>query len=256
MSRFGNLEFGRGDQESSQARPVARDEAYYLGEAQTALEAGQFEQALRRYARVLEFNPASADAWAGQVRMLIELGEFEEAKIWADKALATLPDHGELLAAKGVALGRLGDIDGAISFSDAAVESQTNTPYIWIARGDVLLAAREKRADFCFGKAIELARSNWVVLWLIARAHRYHEQFARALKLVQDALAIEAGRAVLWVEFGQCQLALGLSTHAQRSFAQARELDSSIELAPLMARAAETTFLQKAAGRWKQWFRR
>ena len=52
------------------------------------------------------------------------------------------------------------------------------------------------------------------------------------------------------------RLAAALRENLRRRKAQARELDSSIELAPLMARAAETTFLQKAAGRWKQWFRR
>ena len=256
MSRFGNLEFGFGEAEEIPARPAIRDEGLCLAEAQQAFEAGRFEQALRLFARALEFNPQSASSWAGQARMLIELGEFEEARLWADKALAILPDEGELMAAKAVALARLGDLEGAISFSDAAVESQANTPYIWIARGDVLLAAREKRAEFCFQKAIDLARGNWMVLWLIARIHRYHEQFARGLRMVQEALALDAGRAVLWSEFGQCQLALGLTAQARQSLAQARELDPNLEIAPLPAKAAETTILQKAAGRWKQWFRR
>jgi tetratricopeptide (TPR) repeat protein len=80
--------------------------------------------------------------------MLIELGEFKEARLWADKALENFPDESELLAAKAVALARSGDLQGALAFSDSSIEARGETPYIWLARGDVLLARRESRADF------------------------------------------------------------------------------------------------------------
>src|ERR1051326_3034832 len=138
MSRFGNLEFGSAQEQSRTGETPAKTGGYYLQEAQTAFENGQFEKSLRGYAKVLEFNSQSAVAWTGQVRSLIELGEFREALVWADKALASFPNEPELLAAKAVSLARVGDLQGALSYSDAAVESQTSTPYIWLARGDVL----------------------------------------------------------------------------------------------------------------------
>ena len=77
MSRFINLEFSDGSQgEFKPEKPLVKDEAYYLAEAQTAFAAGEFEPGLRLYSKVLEYNPQNADAWTGQVRMLIELGEF------------------------------------------------------------------------------------------------------------------------------------------------------------------------------------
>ena len=48
----------------------------------------------------------------------------------------------ELLAAKAVALGRNGDLQEALAFSDASIEERGDTPYVWLARGDVLLARR------------------------------------------------------------------------------------------------------------------
>ena len=163
MSRFGNLEF-EGDEHqevgAEQKLPV-KDESYYVNAARTAFENGQFEPALRYYSKILEFNPTNTAAWAGQVRMLIELGEFREAKLWADKALEQFPHEPELLAAKAVALGRSGDLGGAISFSDAAIEERGDTPYVWLARGDVLLARSESRADYCFEKAVQLAPGDW-----------------------------------------------------------------------------------------------
>ena len=70
MSRFHNLEFGDVEPlEERTQRPRARDESSCLADAQAAFETGRFEEALRAYAKVLEFNSASAQAWAGQVRM-------------------------------------------------------------------------------------------------------------------------------------------------------------------------------------------
>lgn len=226
MSRFGNLEFGGESEEHfQQPRPLVKDESYYATEAQAAFEAGRFEQALRLYGKVLEFNPQQASAWAGQVRMLIELREFGEARLWADKALEQFPHEPELLAAKAVALGRAGDHQAALTFSDAAIEERGDTPYVWLARGDVLLARRESRADFCFDKALRLAAGDWVIAWLAARIRAYYEQFALALKLLQQAIELNAAHFMLWLELGQCQQALGLIGPAERSFAQARQLN-------------------------------
>jgi tetratricopeptide (TPR) repeat protein len=129
-----------------------------------------------------------------------------------------------------------------------------NTPYIWLARGDVLLARKEKRADYCFERALTLASKNWFCLWLAARIHSFYRHFARGLKCAQVALAAEPARAVLWLQSGECQLALGLAAQARNSFEQARELDPEIGVHQFMQKANDTTFLDKVAGRWRQWF--
>ena len=223
MSRFGNLEFGDQSENRSQSEPSTRtsDEFSCLESAGAAFADGDFEVALRRFSKVLEFNPDNAAAWTGQVRMLIELGEFREARLWADKALERFPHETELLAAKGVALARGGDLQGAISFSDAAIEERGDSPYLWLARGDVLLARQESRADYCFEKALLLAPQDWLVSWLAARIRMFHDQFVLALKLLEQALEWNAGGFVLWLELGRCQQALGLVNPARNSYRQA-----------------------------------
>jgi tetratricopeptide (TPR) repeat protein len=226
MSRFGNLEFG--DESTHQwtpQKPLVKDEAYYCSEASSAFENGNFESALRLYSKVLEFNPQNPAAWAGQVRMLIELGEFREAKLWADKALERFPQDPELLAAKAVALGRSGDLPAALAFSDASIAERGDTPYVWLARGDVLLACKEARAEYCFEKALLLAPGDWFIAWLAARIRSYYENFAFALKLLQQALELNAGHFLLWLELGLCQEALGLFAPARNSFSQAKQLN-------------------------------
>jgi len=130
MSRFVNLEFGDGHEEHSHdhQKGLVKGEAHYLAEATAAFENGEFESALRRYSKVLEFNPQNAAAWTGQVRMLIELAEYREARLWADKALEKFPREPELLAAKAVALGRSGDLQEALAFSDASIEERGDSP--------------------------------------------------------------------------------------------------------------------------------
>lgn len=226
MSRFVNLEFAGGPE--GEFRPeqetAQKDEAFYLAETRKAFERGDFEKGLRGYAKVLEHNPANPAAWTGQVRMLIELGEFREGKLWADKALERFPNEPELLAAKAVALARTGDLEGAMAFSDASIEEHGDTPYIWLARGDVMLARKETRADYCFDKALLLAPRDWFTLWLAARIRAYYEQFVLALKLIQQAVEINPGHFILWLQQGRYQQAIGLIGPAKISLTQAKHL--------------------------------
>lgn len=256
MSRFGNLEFNQDSGERHEQPAAARNEAFYLDEAQKLFLRGRFEPALRAYGKAVEFNRTSSEGWSGQVRMLIELGEFAEARLWADKALSILADHPELLAAKAVALARAGDIQGAISFSDASIEAPGNGPYIWLARGDVLLARGEKRADYCFEKALALGGGKWVWHWLAARIQSFYEHSARALKHLQEALTLAPAEAVLWVETGRAQLALGLGPPAQRSFEQAQELDPELDLSSLTRHATSGSLWERAARGLRNLFNR
>ena len=259
MSRFVNLEFGdeSADQSQQTEKALVKDEAYYFSEARRAFETGNFEQALRFYSKVLEFNPQNAAAWTGQVRMLIELGEFREAKLWADKALERFRNEPELLAAKAVALGRSGDLGGALAFSDASIEERGDTPYVWLARGDVMLARREPRADYCFEKALLLAPKDWFIAWLAARIRSYYNQFVLALKLLQHAVEWNASHFLLWLELGRCQQALGFVKLAEHSFTQAQQLNPQCQEAGLALIQLSHKGFWPRAGEWcRQLFKR
>jgi tetratricopeptide (TPR) repeat protein len=245
MSRFVNLELGNESEDHLQGqKALIKDEPYYLGEARTAFESGNFELALRYYSKVLEYNPKNAHAWTSQVRMLIELSEFREAKLWADKALERFPNEPELLAAKAVALGRVGDLQGALAFSDAAIEERGDTPYVWLARADVLLARSEQRADYCFEKAFLLSPNDWFTNWLAARIRFHYRQFVIALKLLQRAIEWNTSHFFLWFELGQCQQTIGLIGPAEHSFRQAQELN------PQFREAGRKLVLLRNTGFW------
>ncbi len=255
MSRFNSLEFGQNSEEFGSELPVHKDEDFYMAQAKEAFASAEFEQGLRSFAKVLEFNPKNAAAWTGQVRMLIELGEFLEAKLWADKALEKFPTEPELLAAKAVALGRLGDLKAALAFSDASIEERGDTPYVWLARGDVLLARAEKRAEYCLQKAIILAPADWFIQWLASRIYSFYKKFSLALKHAQEALNLNPGNAVVWAQSGHCQLAMGLIVLAENSFVQARQLNPHCpEVHAALNTISNTGLLSKTFGRLKQLF--
>ena len=259
MSRFANLEFDAGSNEhGAKARHTDAQQAGHIeSEAQGAFEQGDFEAALRSYAKAIQFNPRSPVAWTGQVRALIELGEFAEASLWADKALEKFPTEPELLAAKAVALSRNGDREGAMAFSDASVSERGDTPYVWLARGDVLLAGGERRAEFCFEKALVLAAKDWFVTWLAARIRAFHQQFTLALKLAQQALEWKPDQMVLWLFAGQCQQELGLVSAAEHSFQQALQLNPrSQEAKQGLAQLSQTGLGTRLGGWCKRFFHR
>ena len=259
MSRFINLEFAGDSHEQDKflsSNPfVPRDEHWCLNEAAMAFSDAKFEVALRFYGKTLEYNPGNVEAWTGQVRMLIELGEFSEAGLWADKALERFPQEPELLAAKAVASARSGDLDAALAFSDAAIAEKGETAYLWLARGDVLLARHEKRADYCFEKALLLSPSNWLTGWLAGRIRYYYKQFALALQLMQAALEKNATQFNLWLECGRCQEALGLSGAARHSFEQARQLNPACVQAEIALSGLGTGGLKRLMlGFWRRLF--
>ena len=258
MSRFANLEFdGESEDQSQPQGAVVKDEAHYLAEARATFESGNFEAALRRYSKVLEFNPQNTAAWAGQVRMLIEMGEYQEARLWADKALERFPQDPELLAAKAVALGRNGNLQEALACSDASIEERGDTPYVWLARGDVLLAREEARADYCFEKALLLAPQDWFVAWLAARIRYYYQQFVLALKLLERAIEWNTGNFLLWLELAQCQQALGLVGPARKSLTQAKQLNPRCQDASLrLVRLSGVGLGARARGWWRRLFGR
>jgi tetratricopeptide (TPR) repeat protein len=253
MSRFSSLEFGgQFEDQSPGEKQLVKGEAFYMAEARVAFENANFEQGLRFYSKVLEFNPDNALAWSGQVRMLIELGEFREAKLWADKALERFPHEPELLAAKAVALARSGDLEGAIAFSDASIEERGDTVYIWLARGDVLLAREETRAEYCFEKAMMLAPRDWFTTWLAARVRRFYKQFALSLKLLQQAIEWNTAHFVLWLELGYCQQALGLTSLAKQSFVQARELNPQSQAQVALEQLSRAGLGSQLRGLWRR----
>jgi tetratricopeptide (TPR) repeat protein len=235
MGRFSNLEFD-GGKEPLREEPVAgevRDETYYLKLADSEFRRARFDKALRYYSRALEYNANVVAAWTGQVQMLIELGEFKEARLWADKALEIHRDSADILSAKAIAVARQGDPGKAIEFTDAALAQRGATPYLWLARGEALLAARQSNEDHCLEKAASEAKQDWFMQLRIARVYYSYRRFAQAMDWISKAVKQEPGAPFALHVMGDCQLALGFDSSAQHSYQQALSIDRDFALSSI-----------------------
>jgi tetratricopeptide (TPR) repeat protein len=227
VGRFSNLEFDGQEplREAPQASGEIRDEHFYLRQADLEFRRARFEKALRFYSRALEYNANVHAAWVGQVQMLVEMGEYKEAKLWADKALELHRDNAEIISAKVVACARTGDPQKAIEFSDAAIAQKGTTPFVWLARGEALMAARQANDEYCLEKAAAESKQDWFMQLRIARIFYSHRQFGRATSWITKATKQEPGAPYVLHVLGDCQAALGLSRSARSSYQQALALD-------------------------------
>jgi len=254
MSRFVNLELdGHSEDHSHEQKGLLKDESYYLAEARSAFENGNFESALRFYSKVLEFNPENAAAWTHQVRMLIELGEGREAKLWADKALERFPHEPELLAAKPSRWRAAAICKGRWPFrmprsKNAAIRLTSGWPgglCCWPGKSSGRLLLREGALLAPkIGSPLGWRQGFGIIM----------DSSSLALKLVQrsDRNGTRA-HFVLWLQQGQCQQALGLLGPAKHSFTQARQLNPRCS----EAEAALVALSQPASGdRMRGWGRR
>lgn len=240
MGRFSNLEWGgpakKGAAGSAAQRRLEeelegpaggepRDEAFYLKRADEHYRGGRFEKALRYYSRALEFDPNSLAGWVGQVRMLLELGELDEARVWADKGLDVHRDAPDLLAAKAQVCARSGDPEKALAFCDGAMKGKGASSFVWLARGEALVAARRGDPDHCLSKAVTEAKGDWFLSALAARISLLHGQAPRALAYAERAVARDAKQALAWATLGEVRAALGIGAEAERAFEHALALD-------------------------------
>src|SRR5687768_14674966 len=82
-----------------------------LEEAQRLHRAGAVQDAERRYAQILEAEPAHADALYGLASLACQQGRFADGIAFGRRALAAAPRHVRAHILVGMALDRLGRLD-------------------------------------------------------------------------------------------------------------------------------------------------
>jgi tetratricopeptide (TPR) repeat protein len=230
MKRFDRLEFEDANPRHEQAEDVSaaqqlfprtvdeqRDEHHWIRVAVDERRNGMHEAALRYYSRALELDKSLVQGWVGQVQMLIALGEYPEAELWSRKALELFRNNAELLAARAQALCRIGDLKSAQASCDAAIGQQGMFSAPWIARGELMLARRERTEEYCFDKA-EQSDADWLVPLEIGVIYEFYGRAAKALSRTRKAVETAPDHAYCWYRQGVCEMALDLVVPAEKSF--------------------------------------
>lgn len=231
MRRFDLLEFGEQEprrdqttrQQTQRGLESAGEERDWLQMALDERRRGLHESALRYYSRALELDKSLVAGWVGQIRMLIALGEYPEAELWSRKALELFKNNAELLAGRAQALCRAGDLKSAQASCDAAIGQQGMFAYPWVARGEVMLARKENLDEYCFDKAVQLD-PDWLMPLEIGTIYQHYGRDAKALTRIRQAVEKAPDQAYCWYRQGACELALGLTGAAEKSFARCLQL--------------------------------
>lgn len=234
MSRFQWLEFenptppgGEGD---IPGRPPGgegddpTDPQYILRLADEAYRKMDWEKALRLYSRALGLDNTLEAAWVGQLRCLLDLQENPEALTWAIKAHKTFGKSPDVQAARALALARNGQLQEALAFSDGSMKADRVGWFPWVVRGEILARTGAPSAEFCMGKAREIAPNDWLVVLKVAQGYKYAGLYEKAVPVYKKVLAAQSDLAEAWYELGECHLAMGLSGEAVEAFARAVKL--------------------------------
>jgi len=236
MGRFAKLETGKAEAPEAasgpRTAPAARrivepetyDFTYYVEEADKQYFTGRYDKALRIYSRALQVDNSQIYPWVGQVFSLLAMNQIKEADLWVTRAIGLFPEDATLLSLRALIYAHKGMMNRAIGASDYAL-SRGGTAYAWMARGEILLRAKNKNAPFCFDKALEVAGAdNWKVAMHVGLVYFRRRMYSSALDFFRRACVVEMGNYHLWYHLGRCYYYLSFRNEAIEAFNRALEI--------------------------------
>jgi tetratricopeptide (TPR) repeat protein len=227
MARFDKLEFTPPKRPAVDQPDANRDDydaARWMQEAEKCRAIGLYENALKYYSRALEKDRLLVGGWVGQVQMLNLLDELPEADLWSRKALELFPAHGDLLAGRAQSRCRMGDLKQAYSLCDSAFKQSGQSAYRWMVRGEICLAARNNKDDYCFDKARETEK-DWLIDLEIALIYLFYRKPGKGLPWSRRAVEAALDQPYAWYVQGCCQFQLGFDGQARQSFRRCLDIE-------------------------------
>jgi tetratricopeptide (TPR) repeat protein len=205
---------------------VKTDEAWYnLGIV--LMNAGQFEQALASFDKVLEIEPDLFQVWFNRGIALGKLGRHAEALHCFDRVLEIQRDFHEAFYNRGVSLLYLGRHEEAITSYDKALEIQPDFCEAWNNRGVALNdLERHSEAIASYNKALSFksdyhyAWNNW------GNALLQIGQYSEALTRYDKALEFKPDFCDVWNNRGGALASLERLDEALTSF------DTALKIQP------------------------
>jgi tetratricopeptide (TPR) repeat protein len=225
----------------------------FVQEADQAFFSGDYKNALRNYSRALQQESAQVYPWIGQISCLIEQKQYREAELWSNRALDQFPEEPSLLSQRARVLALTGNLKRAIGVSDYAI-SKGATDWAWLARGEVLLQAKDGNALFCFQKAVELAgKESWRVPLLAGLAFSRRRQWANAEEFLRKAVETNPRHWFSWWEYAKVLVELSFVDRARDAITRVRQLNPGLrEARDLESRITRRPFLKRLFGMMKR----
>ena len=225
----------------------------FLRQADEAFFTGNYREALRHYSRALQQENNQVYPWIGQISSLIELKQYKEAELWSNRALEQFPEDPSLLSQRARVLAVTGNRKRAIGVSDYAM-GKGATKWTWLARGEVLLEAKDPNALFCYEKALEeTGPEDWRVPLLAGLAYARRRKWATAEDFLRKAAERNPRNHYTFYELAKVLVSLNYMDRARDAIERAVELKPDFRKAKdLQLQIYRRPFMKRVFGMFKR----
>lgn len=221
--------------------PAARETVSMYASAHRTLDRGEFKDAARRFATIVEIEPEFARAWAGRGQALMMQGEHEDALIDYDRAISLRPRVGSIYGERAMVRVSMGDFDGAKRDALRGLELDDELVNAHLVLGRVRAAENNyEGASEHFRTAIGLAPDQAGVYWWRGSYHRdILRDGAAAYSDYTYAIQLNPGQASFFLDRGILLARVGNWAEAKFDFEEAISLSQDPKLPNTIARAEE-----------------
>lgn len=210
-------------------KPAVKPIPVLLGDANKAMEARQYDAALKVFDKVLKREPENADAKRGAAFAAFKLRQYERAKTALEALNAASPGDGEVMMALATSYQELGDFESGLKVYQSVLEKD---PHNQPALLNVIALQRRAGNHDAAVEACKqvLARSPGNVDALKSLALIYFDQGKYNLSetIAITALKTKKNDASLYNARGMIRIKRGRYPEAIPFLRKAVELDSSL----------------------------
>ena len=153
--------------------PAARETVSMYASAHRTLDRGEYKDAERRFATIVEIEPNFARAWAGRGQSRMMQGELNDAMVDYDRAISLRPRVGKIYGERAMVRVSMGDFEGAKRDALRGLELDDELINAHLVLGRVRATENDyETASEHFRTAISLAPDEGGVYWWRGRYHR------------------------------------------------------------------------------------
>jgi tetratricopeptide (TPR) repeat protein len=200
---------------------------YYFTMGRNRMGEKKYEEALPYFDKVIQADPAFAEAYAYKGRVLSILGEYRRAVDEYDRAIEIDPKNCDAFIDRGSAFYHLKDFHAAIASYDGAIKLDPGNAYAYFSRG----SARAKLDDYRaavgdFDRAVALGRRSEDVYYERGLCRALSNNLEGALSDLQTAIRLKPGHAEAHQKAGSILYRLGRYREAADAYTQALKYKS------------------------------
>ncbi len=220
--------------------PATRETVSMYSAAHRTMDRGEYKDAERRFATIVEIEPIFARAWAGRGAARMMQGELEDAMVDYDRAISLRPSVGSLYGQRALVRVSMGDFDGAkrdarrgLELDDELVNAHLVMGRVRAAEGDYL------EASLHYDTAVSLAPEDGGVYWWRGRYYRDVILDARSAYIdLSQAIELQPARASYYLDRGILLARVGDFAEAKSDLLEAVSLSQDPKL-PSIIEGAE-----------------